>query len=252
MSLFIYILAFIIAFIKGLPDFTKEFTSDVNSYLIQNSPEKDIYRNENDLFVREKCKTCCRVMFVSEYNFKRKRQFKNEDDLNGDIRFAMDMEFDDKRSIRMAEGNYEQCILARPLNKNNELQYFELNSYKMINMFSSPKRVHDIRSGIVVGNKLIIWVKKPALLASTNNQRFTYIYPYDNTYFNKMSDTYINYKKHFTAPYYLTDDVCYEVVTDEYQRWTGNQNLKVKGDNYQIKINKCSNDPKQLFSLVYV
>ena len=227
-------------------DFNKPFTSEYHSYQIQKSPESNIFINENELFDRNKCSTCCRVVFVSDYNFKTNQQFNNEDD----TRFAMDMEFDDKRSIRAAEGEYEQTILLRPLNYGNELQHFELNSYKMINMFASPKRVHDIRSGISINNKLIIWKKKAPLAASTNNQRFVYTYPYHKSYYK--DDIYIQYPNHFYAPYYLKEPVCYEVHLGGKQTWTGNKYLRVIGDSYQIKINSCSDNPKQIFIPIFV
>lgn len=241
------ILIFLILHLVNSADFNKEFTSSYESYQIQNPPEKDIFINENELFKRDKCTTCCRVVFVSDYNFDQNKPFEESDK---EERYALDMEFDDKRSIRLAEGSYEQCILLRPLNINNELQHFELNSYKMINMFASPKRVHDIRGGISKGNKLIIWKKKEPLLTSTNNQRFVYTYPYKSHYFN--DDVYKNYPKHFYAPYYTSEPVCYEAHIGNQQTWTGNKNLKVLSKNYQIKINSCSNDAKQIFLPIFV
>lgn len=241
------ILIFCLVYYAFSANFDIPFTSEYKSYQVQKSPESGIFINNNELFDRNKCSTCCRVSFVSDYNFNKKRQFEPSDT---DQRFAMDMEFDDKRSIRATEGNYEQTILLRPLNPENELQRFELNSYKMINMFASPKRVHDIRSGIVKNNKLIIWKKKAPLLASTNNQRFVYTYPYDKKYY--IDSVYINYPKHFYAPYYLKEPVCYEAYTGAPQTWTGNKNLKVIGDNYQIRINGCSDDPKQIFIPIFV
>lgn len=219
-------------------NFDIPFTSAYNSYQIRKSPEENIFKSENELFIRNKCKSCCKVAFVSNHDF------------NDGNYYAMDMEFDDKRSIRLAEGNYEQCILLRPLNPNNELQHFELNSYKMINMFASPKRVHDIRNGIVKGNKLIIWKKKEPLLVSTNNQRFVYTHPYSKNYYN--DPIYVNYPKHFYAPYYTTEPVCYEVHFGNHQRWTGNKNLNVIGKSYQIKINGCKDSSTQEFVPIFI
>ena len=156
-------------------DFSTSFTSAKNSYRIKAKPSDSIFKNKNELFLRDKCSTCCRVVMVSDYNFNKKQLFESNDE---DQRFAMDMEFDDISGTRNAETNYEQTILLRPLNMDNILQQFELYSYKMINSFFIPHRVHDIRSGIKKGNKLIIWQKKPPLDVSTNNQRFVYIHPY--------------------------------------------------------------------------
>lgn len=230
-------------------DFNTPFTSAKNSYRIKSKPSSNIFYNKNELFSRDKCKTCCRTIIVSDYNFNQKRLFKN-----GDIesRFAMDMEFDDISGIRNAESGYEQTILLRPLNMNNILQQFEFYSYKMINCFFIPQRVHDIRGGIKIGNKLIIWSKKPPLDVNTNNQRFVYIHPYSVNYYNKMDNIYTKYQKHFYAPYYTSNYLCYEAVTNEYQRWTGNNLLRVLSENYQIKINTCSEEPKQFFTLIYI
>jgi galactose-inhibitable lectin light subunit len=241
-----------LVFYVNAADFNIQFTSKYDSYQIQNHPEANVFKDLNQLFDREKCKTCCRVSFVSNYNFDAKRGFTKDDDNRSYRRFAMDMEFDDKRSVRLAEGEYEQCILLRPLNKNNELQWFELNAYKMINSFPIPKRVHDIRSGIKKNNKLIIWKKKPPLNTGTNNQRFVYTYPYGKNYYNINNDIYINYPKHFYAPFYTTEPVCYEAVTNSYQRWTGNKMLTVIDDNYQIQINECKDDPKQEFIPIFI
>lgn len=247
---YVILILFLIYFVNGA-DFNTQFTSEYKSYQVQNQPEQNIYKDLNQLFEREKCKTCCRVAFVSNYNFDARRGFTDDDDKLY-RRFAMDMEFDDKRSVRLAEGEYEQCILLRPLNMDNELQWFELNAYKMINPFSIPKRVHDIRSGIKKYNKLIIWKKKPPLDVGTNNQRFVYTYPYKKSYYNTNNDVYINYPKHFYAPFYTSEPVCYEVVTNSYQRWTGNKMLNVIGDNYQIQINECRDDPKQEFIPIFI
>lgn len=230
-------------------DFSTSFTSAKNSYRIKAKPSDSIFKNKNELFLRDKCSTCCRVVMVSDYNFNKKQLFESNDE---DQRFAMDMEFDDISGTRNAETNYEQTILLRPLNMDNILQQFELYSYKMINSFFIPHRVHDIRSGIKKGNKLIIWQKKPPLDVSTNNQRFVYIHPYKSSYYNNMNEVYTNYQKHFYAPFYTTEPVCYEAVTHNYQRWTGNKYLTVLGENYQIQINACSDNPKQFFTLIYV
>lgn len=230
-------------------NFKTPFTSAKDSYKINARPSSSIFKNENELFIREKCNTCCRIVIVSDYNFHKKRLFNENDE---DTRFVMDMEFDDISGARNAESNYEQTILLRPLNMNNILQQFEFYSYKMINSFFIPQRVHDIRSGIVKGNKLIIWQKKAPLLESTNNQRFVYIHPYISSFYKNMNNIYTKYQKHFYAPFYTSEHVCYEAVTNEYQRWTGNQQLTVLGENYQIKINSCSNDPKQFFTPIYI
>lgn len=230
-------------------EFNSPFTSAKDSYRIKAKPSSDIFKNTNGLFDRNKCQTCCKTVIVSDFNFVTKQLFTPNDK---DQRFALDMEFDDISGVRNAESSFEQTILLRPLNMNNILQQFEFYSYKMINLFFIPQRVHDIRGGIKIGNKLIIWNKKAPLATSTNNQRFVYIHPYHPYYYNSMDSIYTNYQKHFYAPYYTKENVCYEAVTNEFQRWTGNKYLIVIGDRYQVKINKCSNDPKQFFTIINI
>ncbi len=222
-------------------------SASCDNYNIKYTESSSVFKNDNDLFDRHKCSTCCRVMFVSDYEFS-----------DGKIR-AMDMEFENEKQVRVATGSWEQAILLKPIDMDRELQKFELNSYKMINVFNIPKRVHDIRGGISIGNKLIIWKKKAPLDVGTNNQRFVYHHPYK---FYKYSDEF-KYPRHFQAPYYTKDDVCYEVHLGNPQIWTGNNNEnrpKCIGekysygyDEYQIKIAQCDNsNSKQHFTLVYV
>ena len=64
-----------------------------DAYVVKYPPESKVYVNENELFDREKCKTCCKVMFVSDYNPRTNKKFGTEDD----IRYAMDIEFNDKK-----------------------------------------------------------------------------------------------------------------------------------------------------------
>ena len=230
-------------------DFNSHFTSAKDSYRIKAKPSLSIFKNANELFERNKCQTCCRTIIVSDFNFATKQLFTLNDK---DQRYAMDMEFDDISGVRNTESNFEQTILLRPLNMDNILQQFEFYSYKMINLFFIPHRVHDIRGGIKIGNKLIIWEKKQPLAVSTNNQRFVYIHPYNKNCYKHMNEIYTNFQKHFYAPYYTNGNVCYEAVTNEYQKWTGNKYLTVIGKHYQIKINKCSDDPKQIFTIINI
>lgn len=230
-------------------DFNSHFTSAKDSYRIKSKPSSSIFKNDNEIFIRNKCQTCCKSIIVSDFNFITNQLFTIYDK---DQRYAMDMEFDDISGVRNTESNFEQTILLRPLDMNNILQQFEFYSYKMINLFFIPHRVHDIRGGIKIGNKLIIWEKKPPLAASTNNQRFVYIHSYNKNYYNSMDSIYTNFQKHFYAPYYTKDKLCYEAVLNEYQKWTGNKYLTVIGKHYQIKINKCSNDPKQIFTIINI
>lgn len=227
---------------------TKSLSATCDNYNVKYPAKSDVYKNKNDLFDRHKCSTCCRVMFVSDYKFP-----------NDDRYYTMDMEFEHETQVREAVGNWEQTILLKPIDIDRDLQKFELNSYKMLNVFNIPKRVHDIRGGIKLGSKLIIWKKKPALDVGTNNQRFVYHHPYRFSHYKEI----FKYPKHFQAPFYTQSDVCYEVHTGTPQVWTGNsqtnrpkcitEDYQYGYDEYQIKIAACDEkNEKQQFTLVYV
>ena len=189
---------------------------DYNTYGLAH--EADVFTLSNDLFQRDKCKTCCRIMF---YNEKYDR--------------VMDMEFNDKEKVRSAKQNYEQSILLRPLDNSRNLKYFELAPYKQINVYAIPRRVMDVRSGSAIGNPLIIWQKKPPLDKGTDNQRFTYKYPYND---------FSLYPKHIID----FNNLCLE-ATDIYKKWAGNKNLVIDGK--QIIAQRCADKPEQEFTIIY-
>lgn len=185
------------------------------------NPEDDIYSLEGN-YDREKCKTCCKVMF---YNEKIDR--------------VMDMEFDDKHKVRLSTKNFEQSILMRPLNISKTTHFFELAAYKQINVYVIPRRVMDVRQGSVLGNPLIIWLRKPPLEPKTENQRFTYNYPYTFKGSNLTS-----YPKHLV----IYNGYCLG-VSSTYKKWAGNQDLETDG--IQISAQKCSDTKNQEFVLIY-
>ena len=203
--------------------------------------------NDNPINIeKNKCSTCCKVLFVSNFNFKTNKLFTDEDDINNHTRYSFNMEFDLIENVRKAEGNYEQAILLRPINVNKDLSYFELYQYKMINSFVIPKRVLDIKGGSKAGSNLIIWKKKDPLLSTTDNQRFVYHYPYDYQTDDKI------YKKHFYLPFSTSSDLCFEVMNDKFNTWTGNKGLLYSSEVFQIIANNCNiNNPKQIFELVF-
>jgi galactose-inhibitable lectin light subunit len=216
------------------------------AYNVKYPESNNVFINGNELYDRHKCETCCRVMFVSDNDF-------------GDgQKYTMDMEFEFENQVRVATSSWEQTILLKPINIERSLQKFELNSYKMMTVFAIPKRTHDIRGGIKIGSRLIIWKKKAPLDVGTNNQRFVYHHPYSfSNYKNQFK-----YPKHFQAPFYTADDVCYEAALDK-QIWTGNNQVNRPNEitrgyeygyhEYQIKLAKCEADNiKQKFSLVFV
>ncbi|ELP89914.1 hypothetical protein EIN_473220 [Entamoeba invadens IP1] len=230
---------------------TLSFTSEYDSYVVPNPPYPNVYTANNENYVREKCVTCCRVLFASEYNYVDDRKFIDDDDRKGITRYVMDTEFDDKRSVRQYEDSWEQNILMRPLKQGNELQYWEFAPYKMYISFAIPRRVHDIRQGAEPGNTLIIWDKKPPLDIETKNQRFVYVHPYDGY---PSTEFYSIYKQHFYIPFQTSYKLCYQTRIEGEKRstWAGNKKLVVIGKSFQIKANYCDPyEPRQMFVPVF-
>ena len=192
------------------------------------------FKTGTELYEREKCTTCCRVLFVSDYNYKTKKRFQPADDKAGDTRYTMDQEFDYLQNVRSATGNYEQCILVRPLIAGKPTQYWEFAPYMMYISFNIPKRVHDIRGGANANSKLIIWIKKAPLAEGTNNQRFVYIHPYESDYYpedKQNKHVYTrgkSFESHFFIPFQKAALLCYGLVTNtkNLQTWSGNSGYK--------------------------
>ncbi|EDR28143.1 galactose-inhibitable lectin 35 kDa subunit precursor, putative [Entamoeba dispar SAW760] len=236
-------------------DTNKKFTSALNSYQVQRYAERGVFSANQENYVRAKCKTCCRVIFASDYNYETGKKFTDADDVRGDTRYVMDMEFDNKNSLRMYQGDYEQNILLRPLKMGNELQFFEFAPYKMYTSFSIPRRVHDIRGGANKGATLIIWMKKAPLDPGTNNQRFVYVHPYPTSFYPEYSKTnkWPSYSKHFYLPF-SSNNLCYEAKkkTDGRSTWTGNAHLTTTSTSYQIAAAMCNpSEPRQMFVPVF-
>ncbi|EDS89289.1 galactose-inhibitable lectin 35 kda subunit precursor [Entamoeba histolytica] len=221
--------------------FNEYFSSAVDSYQIQQFAESGVFNANQENYVREKCKTCCRVIFASDYNYKTEKQFTDEDDKNETPRYVMDMEFDDKRSVRYPDGNYEQNVLLRPLKQGNELQFFEF----------APYRMYTYAPG-------------------TRNQRFVYVHPYPDSWYPEYHTVikYRNsrgalvdkklewptYKRHFYLPYRLDVDLCYQAksAADIPSKWYGNRHLNTIGDSYQITASVCNaKEPRQIFIPVF-
>jgi galactose-inhibitable lectin light subunit len=198
-------------------------------------------------FGKIKCSTCCKVLFVSNFDFQTNQVFTDKADQENHIRYAFNMEFDQMENVRKAEGNYEQAVLLRPIEHNPSLAYFELYPYKMINSFLIPKRVLDIKGGSKAGSNLIIWKKKDPLLPTTDNQRFVYHYPYDKSYYNTNT-----YPRHFYLPFSTGTPLCFEAMNNKFNTWTGNKDVVYSSEVFQIMANNCdSNNPKQIFELVF-
>ena len=209
-----------------------------------------------ELYEREKCTTCCRVLFVSDYNYQTKKKFTEADDIAEHTRYTMDQEFDYLQNVRSASGSYEQCILVRPLTAGKPTQYWEFAPYMMYIAFNIPKRVHDIRSSATKNNKLIIWAKKAPLADGTNNQRFVYIHPYKDSYYPEDSkNTHVytrgkSFKSHFFVPFQKSALLCYSVVADtkNHQTWDGNSGYSFTNSQaYQVWAQTCSNDDDTQF-----
>ena len=208
------------------------------------------FKTGTELYEREKCTTCCRVLFVSDYNIDKNRRFTAADDKAGHTRYTMDQEFDYLQNVRSATGSYEQCILVRPLTAGKTNQYWEFAPYMMYIAFNIPKRVHDIRSSATKNNKLIIWQKKAPLAEGTNNQRFVYIHPYRDDYYPEDKDNKHVYtrgkgfKSHFFVPFQKSASLCYSVVADtkNHQTWAGNSGYSfTDAKARQIWAQICSN-----------
>ncbi|ELP87670.1 galactose-inhibitable lectin 35 kDa subunit precursor, putative [Entamoeba invadens IP1] len=212
---------------------------------------------KNELYVRDKCTTCCRIIIASFYNYDQNRAFSENDYKTGTDRiFVMDMEFDNINEIRRPDGNYEQVIPLRPLTENKNFQYFEFAPYKMFISFVYPKRVHDIRGGAAQNARLIIWSKNPPLsdAPGTTNQRFIYVHPYvDSFYTSSFENRWKAYKNHFFLPFYTKTDLCYTACNfGDFMSWTGQAQFKNTPYFHQIKAVGCSaNEPRQMFTQVF-
>nr|BAN39901.1 galactose-inhibitable lectin, putative [Entamoeba histolytica] len=236
-------------------NFNVAFDSSYSKYQVQQYAESGVFSANQENYVRAKCKTCCRVIFASDYNYKTKKPFTDADDIRGDDRYVMDMEFDDKRSVRFYQGNYEQNILLRPLKQENELQFFEFAPYKMYTAFSIPRRVHDIRGGANKGATLIIWMKKAPLDPGTNNQRFVYVHPYKTEWYPEYNNRnkWPSYSKHFYLPF-SNNNLCYQAKSEGEERstWTGNRHLTTTTTSYQIEAASCdAGEARQIFIPVF-
>lgn len=270
------------------------FNSSYDSYKMFKFNERplysSLYHNDNEIFDRNKCKTCCRVIFVSDYNFQLKRQFREKDDEDGFIRYVMDMEFDDLRNVRDPNNynnfyneykNYEQNIILRPLDSGNPLQYFEFGEFNMYKPYLIPKRVFDIQGGVKEGRSLILYMNKWGMEDDNGvkNQQFRYVHNY--TGLNYYDSLWKNYPGHFFLPNTTKLMLCFSAEDVEWgnriYKNTGNKDLtplwhnetdinerveKVKNDYigvedlekaYQIVSRNCNKyDAKQLFIPVFV
>ena len=237
----------------------KEFNG-CNYNIMGKYPDDTPYEPEHkELYERAKCTTCCRVLFVSEYDVETGKKFDAQGDIDDHTRYTMDLEFDDLANVRTATGNYEQCILARPLEAGKTNQYWEFAPYMMYISFNLPRRVHDVRSSASPTHKLIIWKKKAPLDAGTNNQRFVYIHPYTSSYYPTTgSHPYTRgapYPKHFFVPFQYSHKLCYEIVPSQSssQTWTGNSGYKFsKTNGFQIMAQTCTNEVNKIDKQLWV
>ena len=221
------------------------FDSSYSSYNMYNFRKLNyidsVFTKDNELFNRTKCKTCCKVMFVSDYNFQRNQRFIKEDDIDGYIRYTMDTEFDDIRSLRDPNNynnfyneynNYQQSIVLRPLDISNDLQYFEFSEYNMYNPYRIPKRVFDIQGGVKEGRALIMYMNKWGNEDDNGvkNQQFKYVHDYKNLgYYDKINEDWKNYPYHFFLPNTTNLMLCFSAEVKEWKnrvyKNTGNKDL---------------------------
>jgi len=274
----------------------KAFNSSYSSYKMfkftELSLNNQMYKGVQELFDRNKCKTCCKVIFVSDYNPITKRRFTRNDDIDGYIRFAMDMEFDDKRNVRDPTNynnfyneynGYQQHVVLRPLSIDEILQHFEFSEYNMYKPYILQKRVFDIQGGVKEGRALILYMNKWGNEDGNGvkNQQFKYVHNYTQLgYYSVINEDWVKYPNHFFLPNTTNQMLCFSF---EDRAWnnrvstnTGNKdlillwrdeddinsrisNLTNKGINvniekgYQIISRKCNvNDAKQMFVPVFV
>ncbi|ELP94677.1 galactose-inhibitable lectin 35 kDa subunit precursor, putative [Entamoeba invadens IP1] len=211
----------------------------------------------NELYVRDKCTTCCRVLLATQWNYDKNKAFTEDDYKKGDSRyFVMDMEFDNINEVRRPAGNYEQVIPLRPLVEGKTFQFFEFAAYKMYTSFVYPKRVHDIRGGANVNSRLIIWSRNPPLsnAPGTVNQRFVYVHAYDESFYTSTFEKrWRAYKYHFFLPFNTAKDLCYEsCIGSDFASWAGQAQFKNTPNFHQIKAAVCvASDSKQMFTPVF-
>ena len=221
------------------------FNSSYSSYKMFNfrtlNFNDPVFQKDNELFYRTKCKTCCKVMFVSDYNFQKNQRFINQDDKDGYIRYAMDVEFDDVRSLRDPKNynnfyneynNYQQSIVLRPIDVSNDLQYFEFSEYNMYNPYRLPKRVFDIQGGVKEGRALIMYMNKWGNEDGNGvkNQQFKYVHDYNNLgYYSKINEEWVKYPYHFFLPNTTNLMLCFSAEVKEWSKKlytnTGNKDL---------------------------
>ncbi|ELP91357.1 galactose-inhibitable lectin 35 kDa subunit precursor, putative [Entamoeba invadens IP1] len=220
-------------------------------------PEKGSTIATNELYDRTKCTTCCRIIIASGYNYDYNRGFTEDDYVKGKGRiFTFDFEFDNVNELRSSWNPYEQAIMLRPLNTTRDFQFFEFSAYKMFTSFVYPRRVFDVRNFVVKGHVLIIWRKNPPLsdAPGTNNQRFVYAFPYENSYYiAAFEKRWVPYPRHFFLPYYLTSPYCYEgSQRGEFFDWPAESQMRNVPDCFQIKAWPCSaTEPRQIFIPIY-
>ena len=205
-----------------------------------------VEKQPNELFLRQNCETCCRVLFAADVNPGSGTAY-----VSG-TPYVMDMEVETSAQLLGDQGGSEQSIVLRALVPGRDLQFFELASFKMIALFMHPKRVHDFRAGIYIGNRLIQWGKKPPLLESTNNQRFLYVYDYPDSYYTgTVYESILQYKKHFNCPYYNWGKVCYQ--TSPVTTQGGWRHITTFSDRNtrQISVEYCSNDNNKILNQQY-
>ena len=266
-----------------------------NMFKFTERPEDDkLYKSNTgqELFDRNKCATCCKVMFVSDYNPITKAQFTPEDDKNGHIRYTMDMEFDDKRNVRDPNNynkfydeynGYQQHVVLRPMSMEEPLQYFEFGEYDMYNPYLIPRRVFDIQGGVHEGRALILYMNKWGNEDGNGvkNQQFKYVHDYKKLgYYDKIQQDWKNYPGHFFLPNTTKEMLCFSF---EDRTWgtrvstnTGNKNLlllwhddedisdklrKLSSEGYDVNIEKgyqiisrnCDkDDAKQMFVPIFI
>lgn len=194
-----------------------------------------------EIIERDKCETCCRVVFAMEYNPVTKQKIGETDE-----QYVMDVEFKDINSLRIdIDADNLQHMKLRKLELQRDMQFWEFASYQMFCMYSYPNRVMDILYNTKFESPLIVWRRKDPLDYNTNNQRFTYIYDYDF-----MDDRHKPYAKSFMAEYYEIKD-CNNPWNDWYcnehqvnynkKKYNGKEMCFAVNDDNQTSLNNIDN-----------
>ena len=98
-----------------------------------------VSRRPNELSNRWDCTTCCRALFMLDMNVISYKKSTPPND-----KWSVSMPKVDTHDALGRTGEWDHVLIVCPLKVHgDELQCFEPASFKMLNMFMHPTRVHD-------------------------------------------------------------------------------------------------------------